>query len=72
MATDYITESEIRRLGIEALVRELGPVGMARFLRQFDRGSGDWTKERQEVFAGETVESLSIKLRELSRNRATD
>lgn len=38
----------IRRIGIEALVEKLGPVGMAEFIRQFDSGYGDYTKDRHE------------------------
>ena len=38
----------IRRMGIEALVEKLGPVGMAEFIRQFDSGYGDYTKERHD------------------------
>ena len=45
-----LTLQEIRKAGIEALTRELGPAGMARFMRQFERGSGDYTKERRELF----------------------
>lgn len=41
--------SEIRRLGIEALIKALGPVGAARFFEEFDNGgSGDYTKEKYE------------------------
>jgi hypothetical protein len=32
------TLAELRRAGIDALARALGPVGMARFLQQFDPG----------------------------------
>lgn len=42
------TLEEIRRQGLEALARELGPVGMARFLQLFENGSGDYVQERQE------------------------
>ncbi len=38
----------IRRMGIEALTEKLGPVGMVEFIRQFDSGYGDYTKERHE------------------------
>lgn len=38
--------SSIRKLGLKALAKSLGPVGMARFLQQFETGSGDYTKER--------------------------
>jgi hypothetical protein len=40
------TLDEIRRKGLEVLRRELGPAGMVRFLQQFDRGSGDYARER--------------------------
>lgn len=41
--------SEIRRLGTEALVKALGPVGMARYLEEYDNGGkGDYTKEKYE------------------------
>lgn len=39
--------SEIRRLGTEALVKALGPVGMARYLEGYDNGGlGDYTKDK--------------------------
>ena len=40
------TPAELRRAGIDALVRALGPVGMARFLQQFEPGHGDYTAAR--------------------------
>ena len=42
------TMEDIRRQGLEALARELGPVGMARFLQLFENGSGDYVQERHE------------------------
>jgi hypothetical protein len=38
----------LRRAGIDALSKALGPVGMARFLHLFDRGVGDYTSEREQ------------------------
>ncbi|MGE0378393.1 MAG: hypothetical protein AB7I48_06675 [Planctomycetaceae bacterium] len=43
-----MTLDEIRCRGIEALARELGPVGMIRFLQQFETGSGDYTRDRDQ------------------------
>jgi hypothetical protein len=43
-----MTLDEIRRAGLEALSRELGPVGMVRFLQQFETGRGDYSVERHE------------------------
>jgi hypothetical protein len=41
------TLDEIRRKGLEALRRELGPAGMVRFLQQFEAGSGDYARARR-------------------------
>lgn len=42
-------DSEIRRLGTEALLKALGLVGMVRYLELYDdRGQGDYTKEKYE------------------------
>ena len=30
--------SEIRRVGTEALIKALGPIGMARYLEEYDNG----------------------------------
>ena len=39
---------EIRNVGIKALQEALGPVGMVKFMQQYDMGYGDYTKETQE------------------------
>jgi hypothetical protein len=41
------TAEQIRRDGLAALRQRLGVVGMVRFLQQFEKGSGDYTKQRQ-------------------------
>lgn len=43
-----ISLEEIRQQGIDALTRELGTVGMIRFLQQFETGKGDYTAERHQ------------------------
>ena len=41
--------SEIRRVGTEALIKALGPIGMARYLEEYDNGgTGDYTQEKYE------------------------
>lgn len=50
--------SSIRKLGIEALVEKLGPVGMAEFMRQFDSGYGDYTKERHEWLDNMDIDTI--------------
>ncbi|MBM3235312.1 hypothetical protein FJZ31_03325 [Candidatus Poribacteria bacterium] len=46
MNIQTLSPSTIRKLGLEALSKALGPIGMVRFLQQFDTGVGDYTKER--------------------------
>ena len=36
----------IRKAGLEAVAKKLGPLGMVRFLQQFETGLGDYTRER--------------------------
>lgn len=43
-----MTLEEIREAGLKALLRELGPVGMVRFLQQFETGKGNYSVERHE------------------------
>ena len=50
------TMEEVRRLGIEALTRELGPIGMVRFLQMFENGTGDYVEERHERHDREALE----------------
>lgn len=52
------TLPELRRAGIDALVKALGPVGMARFLQQFDPGRGDYTADRDRIVGDATVDDL--------------
>jgi len=55
----------IRKRGFDVLTRELGPSGMALFIRQFDNGSGNYTEEREEILKDVTLDDIvaSIKKR---------
>jgi hypothetical protein len=37
---------EVRRIGLQALKEALGPVGLVRFIQQYENGYGDYTKEK--------------------------
>ncbi len=50
MTTGEMTLNEIRARGYAALARELGPVGYARFLQQFEAGGGDYSVERHPLY----------------------
>ena len=53
-----MTDEQILELGFKALVDKLGPVGMVRFIHQFQAGEGDYTKERQQWVGMSDVETL--------------
>lgn len=57
------TPAELRRIGIDALVRALGPVGMARFFQQFDTGHGDYTADRHVILGNPTIDELFAELK---------
>lgn len=59
MKTQTMTAEEIRALGLQALAAALGPVGMVRFLQQFETGHGDYVEERQATLGQTGVEDLA-------------
>lgn len=50
---------EVRTKGYRALYDALGPLGMLQFLQQFDKGSGDYTKDRKELFKDKTLDGIA-------------
>jgi len=50
--------AELRRRGLEILVRELGYLDAMRFLHQYETGQGDYTRERQELLPAWTAEEV--------------
>lgn len=54
---------EIRKKGIEALNNALGPVGMVRFLHQFESGADDYTKERNLWLKDYDIDSITEELK---------
>lgn len=58
MDTQVLTLEQIRLKGLKALSKELGPVGLVRFLQQFETGEGDHTAERHAWLDGVTLDEL--------------
>ncbi|GHV31791.1 hypothetical protein AGMMS4952_21070 [Spirochaetia bacterium] len=56
----------IRKIGIEALMEKLGPVGMVEFMHQFDSGYGDYTKERHTWLDNLTIEDISREIKNIN------
>ncbi|MCR4392070.1 MAG: hypothetical protein NUV94_04655 [Candidatus Acetothermia bacterium] len=61
------TPAQIREQGIEALAKALGPIGMVRFLQQFETGSGDYTRDREEWLKGLTVHDVVEEIKSLGK-----
>jgi len=55
--------SEIRKIGIEALTKALGPVEMVKFIQSFDLGRGDYTKERSQ-WLNQSIEEIIREIKE--------
>ena len=68
MNAAMMTLEQIRLTGLRALSRDLGPVGLVRFLQQFETGYGDYTAERHHWLSGRTVQDLA---QEIERQRET-
>jgi hypothetical protein len=62
MNTDYKTLYEIRTIGFEALLRELGPAGAIRFLQQYETGQGDYTRNRHKFLPKISVEEIGKRI----------
>jgi hypothetical protein len=60
--------NSIRKLGIEALNEKLGPLGMVEFMRQFDSGYGDYTKERHNWLDGLTIEAIINEIKKMKKH----
>lgn len=58
MSAILMTLEEVRLAGLRALARDLGSVGMVRFLQQYETGHGDYTVERHEWLGKRTVREL--------------
>jgi len=59
-----MTPQQIREAGMEALSRELGVVGMIRFMQQFELGKGDYSQDRHEWLDRYSVDDIATMLRE--------
>ncbi len=53
----------IRKAGLEAVAKKLGPLGMVRFLQQFETGRGDYTKERDQWLKDADIKEIISEIR---------
>jgi len=62
---------EIRKMGLKALKEVLGPVGMVRFMQQYENGYGDYTKEKYQQ-PDLSVEEINNYLKKNETTSVTD
>lgn len=63
MKTQTLDPAVLRKAGLEALKEALGPVGMARFLQQFETGVGDYTEERKQLLKNIDVKTIIAEIK---------
>jgi hypothetical protein len=66
MENQVLTLNQVRKEGLDALLKALGPIGMIRFLQQFETGKGNYTIEREKWLGDMKVKDI---LEELERNQ---
>lgn len=64
MNAQTMSLEQIRIAGMEALARELGIVGMVRFLQQFETGHGDYSKDRHEWLDDQDLDTVVKRIQE--------
>jgi len=62
------TIAQIQSEGYDALVNALGPEDAVRFIRSFDPGSGDYTRERKKSLKKKTVKQIGKEILELQKS----
>jgi hypothetical protein len=70
MKTEMLNPAELRAAGCKALANALGPLGMARFLRQFEQGNGNYTRDRKTWLGNPSVQAVSQRIRSRKKNRS--
>lgn len=55
--------NQIKEIGLKTLSETLGPVGMVRFLQQFENSAGDYTKDRNKWLDETGVSEITKKIK---------
>lgn len=63
MQLHEMTDQEFQCHALSVLQRELGAEGFARFLRLYRSGRGDYTKERDQLLKGITIDDTVEQIR---------
>ncbi len=53
---------EIRMIGFEILIRELGLAGAIRFIQQYETGQGDHTRDRRKLLPKKSIREIGTEI----------
>ncbi len=63
MSVPLKTLVEINQEAIRVLIREIGVANTLRFINQYTSGTGNYTEERREIYAGMELDDLVSEIR---------
>ncbi|HRG77709.1 MAG TPA: hypothetical protein PLX69_24325 [Leptospiraceae bacterium] len=67
-----LTLNEIREKGLNALTKDLTPTEVAKFFQMFEKGEGDYTVEKKNLYKNKSIDSIYqevISSRSISRKK---
>ncbi len=64
MVIETLPLAEINKEALRVLYKEIGIVNTIRFMNQFTTGYGDYTKEREQLFAGMTLDDILAEIKQ--------
>ncbi len=70
MRTETLSLYEIRAIGFEALLRELGPAGAIRFIQQYETGRGDYTRDRRKILPKKSMREIGKEIMKRRQSKA--
>lgn len=59
------TLSEIKKEGWDVLVEKLGIADATMFVMEHEKGYGDYTEDRKNIFAGKTINNIAQEINKL-------
>jgi hypothetical protein len=69
MTTEKMSDADFELHALDILRRELGLGGLARFLRLYRAGNGDYTRDRHLWLEGATVQDIMAEVKRRGQTR---
>ena len=69
-ATQIKPLTEITQVAMHVLCKEIGVVNTIRFINQFVTGYGDYTEEREQLFAGMSLNDIISEIKHMRKQNA--